>query len=359
MSPLRPTPRTRGAARRRISALRFAVAVLAVATALAGCGIRLETPAPTAPAPDLTEIVRSRSVDDALELAAGARAASTGASPEVQQVLARVADFSDQHAVELGGTYDSGLATPTPSTSTPAAEPTAVPDATQVLALLTTADQTAAADAADVPGGALARLLASIAASRADLVAQLAPALGVPATDAGSPAASPPVAAPADGATAGSPTPTAGSASPATPQPADVPTTDRIAIVAAEDQAGYGYEVLAAKLDDPSRAAARAAAAVHRARAETWAQAWALDGTTSDPRRTTYALPAGLDDPATALALAQSLEMGLTTTYASAVADSARASRPELIAALLAASSDAAAWGAPALAFPGLPERAG
>ncbi|NMM17809.1 MAG: DUF4439 domain-containing protein, partial [Cellulomonas sp.] len=110
---------------------------------------------------------------------------------------------------------------------------------------------------------------------------------------------------------------------------------------------------------EPRRVAARAAAAVHRTRAETWALVWALDATTSDPRRATYALPAGLDDPATALALAQSLAMGLTTTYATAVADSARASRPELIASLLAASSDAAAWGAPAVAFPGLPERAG
>ncbi|PVU81848.1 hypothetical protein DDP54_01095, partial [Cellulomonas sp. WB94] len=241
-----------------------------------------------------------------------------------------------------------------PSASTPPpAEPTSVPDAGQVLALLATADRTAAADAADVPGGSLARLLASIAASRAGLEAQLAAALGVPAPDAGSPA----VATPADAATPGSPTSTAGAPSPAAPQPADVPSTDRIGIVAAEDQAGYGYEVLAAKLDDPSRSAARAAAAVHRARAETWAQAWALDGTTSDPRRATYALPAGLDDPATALALAQSLEVGLTTTYASAVADSARASRPELVAALLAASADAAAWGAPTTAFPGLPER--
>ncbi|HEX7805802.1 MAG TPA: hypothetical protein VF413_06540, partial [Cellulomonas sp.] len=167
MSLLRPTPRSRGAARHRIPALRLAVAALAVATALAGCGIRLETPAPTVPAPDATEIVRSRTVDDALELAAGARAASTSSSAEVQAVLARVADFSAQHAVELGGTYDSGLTTPPPTTATPTAPPTAVPNAAQVLTLLAAADRAAAAGAADVPGGALARLLASIAASRA------------------------------------------------------------------------------------------------------------------------------------------------------------------------------------------------
>ncbi|HEX5333631.1 MAG TPA: DUF4439 domain-containing protein [Cellulomonas sp.] len=358
MSLLRPTPRTRGAARRQIPALRLAVAALAVATALAGCDIRLETPAPTAPAPDATETVRSRTVDDALELAAGARAASTSASAEVQAVLAQVADFSAQHAVELGGTYDSGLATPSPSTSTPAAEPTALPDASQVLTLLATADRTAAADAADVPGGALARLLASIAASRAGLVARLAAALGVAAPVAGPAVASPSASAsaPTDSATA---TPTAGAPGTATPHPADVPTADRTGIVAAEDQAGYGFEVLAAKLDDPSRSSARAAAAAHRARAEAWATEWALDGTATDPRRATYALPAGLDDPATARALAQTLELGLTTTYASAVADSARASRPELIAALLVADADAAAWGVPTTAFPGLPERVG
>jgi hypothetical protein len=356
MNPLRPTPRTRGDARRRIPVLRLAVAVLAVTTALAGCGIRLETPAPTAPAPDATEIIRSRTVDDALELAAGARAASTAASAAVQAVLDRVADYSDQHAAELGGAYDSGLATPTPGASTsPTADPTAAPDAGQVLALLATAAVRSAVDAADVPGGALARLLASIAASRARLVAQLAAALGVAAPDAGSPAA----ASPTDGATAATPTPAASSSSPEAARPADVPTVDRTGIVAAEDQAGYGFEVLAAKLDDPSRSAARVTAAAHRARAESWAQAWVLDGTTSDPRRATYALPAGLDDPATALALAQSLEVGLTTTYARVVAHTARGSRPEIIAALLAADADAAAWGAPATAFPGLPERVG
>src|SRR5659263_452359 len=288
MSLLRPTPRVRGAARRRPRALRLVVAVLAVTTALAGCGIRLETPAPTAPAPDATEIVRSRSVDDALELAAGARAAGTAANAVVLAVLAQVADFSDQHAVELGGVYDSGLATPTPGTPTPTAGSTSAPDPGQVLALLATADRTAAADAGVVADGELARLLASIAASRARLVAHLA-----------------------------------------------------------------------AKLDDPSRSAARTTAVTHRARAESWAQAWGLDGTTSDPRRATYALPAGLDDPATALALAlaQSLEVGLTATYASVVADTAPGSRPEVIAALLTADADAAAWGAPATAFPGLPER--
>ena len=357
MNPLRPTPRTRGDARRRIPVLRLAVAVLAVTTALAGCGIRLETPAPTAPAPDATEIIRSRTVDDARELAAGARAASTAANAAVQAVLARVADYSDQHAVELGGAYDSGLATPTPGASTtPTADPTAAPDAGHVLALLATADRTAATDAAHVPGGALARLLASIAASRARLVAQLAVALGVAAPAAGSPA----VTSPTDGATAAAtPTPAVSSSSQDAARPADVPTADRTGIVAAEDQAGYGFEVLAAKLDDPSRSAARVTAAAHRARAASWAQAWALDGTTSDPRRATYALPAGLDDPATALALAQRVEVGLTTTYASVVANTARGSRPEIIAALLAADADAAAWGAPATAFPGLPERVG
>lgn len=356
MSLLRPTPRVRGAARRRPRALRLVVAVLAVTTALAGCGIRLETPAPTAPAPDATEIVRSRSVDDALELAAGARAAGTAANAVVLAVLAQVADFSDQHAVELGGVYDSGLATPTPGTPTPTAGSTSAPDPGQVLALLATADRTAAADAGVVADGELARLLASIAASRARLVAQLAAALGVAAPAAEATAAE----SPTDGATpSATPAPAVSSPSPDAPRPADVPAADRVGVVAAEDQAGYGFEVLAAKLDDPSRSAARTTAVTHRARAESWAQAWRLDGTTSDPRRATYALPAGLDDPATALALAQSLEVGLTATYASVVADAAPGSRPEIIAALLTADADTAAWGAPATAFPGLPERVG
>jgi hypothetical protein len=350
----------RGVARRRRPALRLVVAVVAVTTALAGCGIRLETPAPTVPAPDATEIVRSRSVDDALELAAGARAVGTAADAAVVDVLARVADFSDQHAVELGGVYDSGLPTPTPRTTTAAADSTPAPGAPDpggVLALLAAADRTAAADAADVPDGELARVLASIAASRARLVTQLAGALGVAVPTPETPTVETPAA---DGApTTATPAPAVSSPSPATPRPADVSATARMGVVAAEDQAGYGFEVLAAKLDDPSRSAARTAAAAHRARAEVWAQAWALDGTTSDPRRATYALPAGLDDPATALALAQSLEVALTTTYASVLADAPPDSRPEIIAALLTADADAAAWGAPATAFPGLPERVG
>ena len=69
------------------------------------------------------------------------------------------------------------------------------------------------------------------------------------------------------------------------------------------DEAGYGFEVIAAKLSAEQRATAEAAAAAHRARSEDWAAAAGIDGTAQDPRRASYTLPAGLDDPAVATAL--------------------------------------------------------
>jgi hypothetical protein len=342
MSLLRTTPRPRAGVPRPNRALRCAIAVIARALALAGCGLRLQTPPPTAPSPDAREVVRGRSVDDALALTRSARLATTS-NLAVVDVLTRVADFSDQHAAELGGVYDSGLATPTAHGATPAAGPTpAATDPGQVLALLAATTRTAGDDADTVSDGELARLLASIAASRARLADELAAALGVTV---------PAVAAP-------TPHPTA-SASGSASGSAGVRASTQAAVVAAEDQAGYGFEVIAAKLADPHRSAARTAAAEHRARAEHWAQVWGIDGTGSDPRRASYALPTGLDDPATTLARAQSLDAALITVYASAVADAGPGARTDLIAALVAADSEAATWGAPPTAFPGLPERLG
>jgi hypothetical protein len=357
MSLLRATPRLADGLR-PTRALRLAVAVVAATLVLAGCGLRLETPPPMAPSPDAREVARSRSVDDAREVARSARGAMTTSNAAVAEVLTRVAAFSDEHAAELGGVYDSGLATPAPHEATTAATPTSgAADPHQVLALLATTALTASSDAATVTDGELARLLASIAAARARLAGQLAGALGVPV-----PTPTPTVAGVA--ATV-APTPDHATASASSsPQPTTSPTAEvrastRAGVVSAEDQAGYGFEVIAAKLGDQYRSAAVAAAAQHRARAGRWAQVWGIDGTASDPRRASYALPAGLDAQATALALAQRFEVSLTTVYASAVADAGPGRRGDLIAALLTADSDAATWGVPATAFPGLPERAG
>lgn len=359
MSLLRATPHLADRPRPP-RALGLAVAVVAAALALAGCGLRLQTPPPAAPSPDAREVVRSRSVDDALDLARSARALMTTSAPAVADVLTRVSAFSDQHAAELGGVYDPGLVTPTSPDATAGPTPTAsVRDPHELLALLTTTARTAQTDAATVSDGELARLLASVAASRARLAGQLAGALGVAVP------AVVPTRAPAGGATTGAATPhSATPSASALPRPGASPAVDvrastRAAVVSGEDQAGYGFEVIAAKLGDPHRSAAIAAAAEHRAKGEHWAQVWSIDATTADPRRASYALPTGLDDPATALVLAQRLEVSLTTVYASAVADAGPGGRTDLIAGLLAADSEAASWGVPAMAFPGLPERAG
>ena len=124
------------------------------------------------------------------------------------------------------------------------------------------------------------------------------------------------------------------------------------------DEAGYGFEVIAAKLAGDQRSAARATAAAHRARSEDWAAAAGIDGSAQDPRRAAYSLPAGLDDPTVSSTLARTLETAVADAYANAVAQADPGNRSELIAGLRRATADAAVWGATHVPFPGLPERA-
>ena len=124
------------------------------------------------------------------------------------------------------------------------------------------------------------------------------------------------------------------------------------------DEAGYGFEVIAAKLSAEQRATAVSAAASHRARSEDWAAAAGIDGTAQDPRRASYTLPAGLDDPTVATALGRTLETAVADAYANAVAQAGPGSRAPLIDGLRRATVDAAIWGATPVPFPGLPERA-
>ena len=335
----RPDPASpRDLARPLARALAAAVMVLT----LAACGLRAETPPPTEPSPDAVEQVRARTVADSLALAQAAAAAALlpdGAAEPVAPVLADVSAFSEQHADQLGGVYVSGLPAPTGSpTSSPTTAAATVGD---VLVELATATRTALTDADAVPDGPLARLVASIATSRGELATRLARAAGAEV-----PSLVPDEAPPVD------PTPSPSAS-------VDGLGTDELATLAlVHDQAGYGFEVIAAKLPGGQRSAASAAAATHRARSEAWAGAAGIDGSAQDPRRASYTLPSGLDDPAVATTLARTLETSVADAYANAVGEAPPGTRATLIDGLRAATDAAAAWGATPVPFPGLPERA-
>lgn len=334
MTAMRPVPRPRSTIRARGAGLRLVVGVLAGVLLLTGCDLRLETPAPQEPAPDAIEIVRRRAVEDAAVLAAAARSAATEPDVAADATLARTLDqvvtFSGRHSEQLGGVYDSGIE----PTATPTATPTTVTAApADVLTLLSVTALTARADADTVGTGEMARLLASVATSRAVLAGVLAAALGVE-------------------------DPTEPATATVAPEIGAVDPSVLSAIVVAEDEAGYAFEVIAAKLSDAQRAAALDAAAGHRARAQEWAEAVGLDGTSSDPRRAAYALPSGLDDPAVAVGLARTVQAGLATSYASLVAAGAAGTRAAAVHGLQAAADGSLVWGAEPTAFPGLPEQA-
>lgn len=335
MTATRCAPAARPAVSRRSAARRAMVAALAAMLLLAGCGLRLETPAPQAPQPDAAELARARSVDDATMLADHARLAALGPAADdqaVSQVLGSVAAFSELHSEQLGGVYDSGLEPDSGAETASSAPPIVTPR--DVLALLGVTSLTARADADSAASGAFARLLASVSTARAELAVRLAAALGVDAPAGVEPAFDP---APAPGA---------------------VDLTVLSALVLAEDEAGYAFEVIAAKLADAQRAEAQARAVQHRSRAQVWADVSGLVSSGSDPRRTAYALPSGLDDPALAVELARDIEQSLAAAYANLVAEAAPGTRASAVDALRQATADAAVWGVEPTAFPGLPEQA-
>ncbi len=346
----RPHRLPRPAATTRSARVVAAVLALVVgAAALSGCGLRRETPVPAEPSPDAVETARREAVDDALALDAAARAAATTtADAGVTDLLGQVSSASLRHVEQLGGAYDSGLDDATPTAPASPVAPVASP--ADVLAELGASSATARAGAVSVPDGPLARLLTSVSTSRALLATSLAGALGV-AAPAGAEAA----ALPAE--TADPTPPPQGSPEP-DPTTAALPDDALAALALAEDQAGYGLEVAAARLSGAARDAAIAAAARHRDQAQTWAVAAQAADTAQDPRRVAYALPAGASDSASATALARQIETTLTGTYTDAVATAGTDERPTLITLAREAALASLAWGATPTAFPGAAEQA-
>ncbi|WP_147793851.1 DUF4439 domain-containing protein [Cellulomonas sp. Y8] len=374
--PSRPAPHPAPARSRRARAL-AGVLALGTAALLAGCGLRLETDPPAEPVPDATEQVRRDAVDDALALATAAEAATAGTDEGVAAVLGLVASTSEVQVEALGGVYESGLAedpdatpSPTPSATDPAATPA------DVLALLGGAASEARADARATDDPGLARLLASVAASRAQLADRLAAALGAeaPAVDA-EPEGGFTAGGSADGSGSGDGSaalPSASASGSATPAPsptatgpadalgADLDRADALALVLAEDQAGYGFEVVAARLSDDARAQARSAAAAHRAAATAWAEAVGVAGTAEDPRRVAYELGGDLSSAEAVRTFAAGLLTDLAAVHADAVLDTgaSTADRTAAVDGLRTSAVEALSWGATPTALPGLPAAA-
>lgn len=335
--------------------------VLTCAIILSGCGVRLESPPPTEPVPDATEVLRRTAVADALLVAdqADAAAEAEGVEPDVAAELVLISEAANLQAQQLGGEYDSGLgdivtelSEASPSATAPDQTPRAV-----VTSLRDAATRTrAAADQTQV--GELGRLLGSISAAQTRYAQDLAELTGakgpeLPSTQIPGPTGS--GTEPSDAEDASAAPASATSETDPLVAPTGLSAEELQALVLAEDSAAYALEVRAAQADGDVRTRAYDRSRVHRARAQSWAVVAGIDGTEQDPRRVAYALP----DPETATPdLARSLEEDLTQNYATLVGVAGSGTRAILVSLLTDTTLASARWGAPAVPFPGLPERA-
>jgi len=375
--------------------------VLALVT-ITGCGIRLESAAPQALVPDSDEISRQAAVADALlvQEEAGATLTTVEQGSPVAVVLTDIELLAGEHVEALGGEYVSGLgdeptdaatavpqdptdgqtelppesvtddqgtidpliaASPAeadgtagtdgpegtdgtdPGAGAPAGGSTTDPPSVERLVLLLTQSADRSRAALGTPKDpALARLFASVAAAHLDQARTLAATAGieVPATESFT------------------------TVMPST-LPKNLVAADLSTLVQAEDSAGFAYEAMAARLTADDRATARSRAAVHRARAQTWAELASLDATATDPRAVAYDLPDAADgSPAltsreTMAALAATMESSLADSYGTFVGQVDAEARASMLDLLVDSHTAARAWGAPAVAFPGMPELAG
>jgi hypothetical protein len=353
---------------------------------LSGCGLRWETEPPAEPVPDAAEDARRTAVDDALALAEAAQAAAAGGGEPVAAVLTLLVDAASTQVDALGGVYDSGLPDlePDPDAPSPTATTAPAPTPAVVLEQLGAAASTARADALGAEDPGLARLLASVATSRAQLTDRLATALGVeaPAVDAepeadwtsggaadgsgsGDGSATSPAATPSEAATptgspgAGGATPGADGAAPGDDAVGtDLDRPNLLALTLAEDQAGFGFEVAAARLSDDARSLARDAAARHRATAATWATAAGVSGTADDPRRVSYELDGDVSSAEAVRAFCAGLLSDLAAVHADAVlvTDAGTADRAAAVDGLRTSAVEALRWGGTPTPLPGLPD---
>lgn len=345
---------------------RVAVALLAAATlTLTGCGARLASPPPPLPTADADETARQEAASRSTALAAQADAAlaTLPADPgdgAVAAALRGVADDSRAHAEELGGVWAppgwasaTTTAVATPST-TSAADGPAVPGAdasapsthetssaaepATVLENLGDASARTCQDATVVDRADLARLLASVCLAQDELARVLAGAAGL----------DPP--APGTQESAG------GTGEHRTELLAVLAQdTDALSLARSLDAAGYALEVAAARAAGPERDTLAARARTARADAQALLVARDAVASPTDPRRAAYDLPdvdGALPDAGT---LAATTEADVLAAWTAAFGDAPPTARPGVLAEMVEAAAQAAAWGAPASDFPGLP----
>ena len=272
MSPLPSAPVTSPDAwpvrRRRARAFRTAAPALVLAAVVlltSGCDLRLETPPPPQLVPDAVETARQRTVADSVALGVLADHASVDSEEAVSALLVDVATAADLHVTALGGVYVPAptdpevAATPSPTLSPgPASAEGADPG--DVLALLRETAASARADAAAVPDGQLARVLASVSAARTALADALARA-GVPDVPGALPET--PTAPPPDDEDPTGGSGLTGRAVPTVPEtlPPGMGTGTTGLVVQSEDGLAVAWEVLGARVPElRDTAAARAAA---------------------------------------------------------------------------------------------------
>lgn len=345
------------------------ISTLLTLLVLTGCGLRLDGPTPAEPVPDADEVSRQAMVADASAIRGGAEQALALAATDSAEAtaLTQVIAFSDLHTAALGGVYSSGIdhgndstgdgagdlgqtelepgsvpsgdgVTPAPPAPSPEPPP---PSSAQVVSLLTQAAARARGSLITPTDPLLARLYASIAASQLDSARDLAARAGVDFV-----------------------LPEAFTTQMPTTLPLNLAASDLTTVVRSEDAAGFAYEVMAPHLSDDARALAIDRAQVHRARAQAWAELASLDGTASDPRQVAYTLPAAADGGSalasteTMSALAAQLEDTLATTYATLTGQVDAENRAAMADLLVDSRTAARTWGAPLVAFPGMPEQA-
>jgi len=355
--------------------------VVALAT-VAGCGIRLESPAPAALVPDADEISRQAAVADVLLVGSEARLAVPTVDPAspVVDLLEEIDASATAQAEALGGEYVSGVegdgddpagvsshdaadgqtalapgsvtddeGTIDPSVAaSPTDEPSGsattdpAPSVPRLLTVLTQSADRTRASIGTPRDPALARLYASVATSHLDQARSLAALSGLDA-----------------------PAPESFTTTLPTALPKNLSAADLVTVVRSEDAAGYAYEVMAARLADGERTAARDRAAAHRERAQGWAALASLDGAATDPREVAYDLGTVADGTPTLasrdsmVTRAAEIEADLADAYATFVGQVDADARSSMLDLLADAHLASRSWGAPASTFPGMPELAG
>ena len=240
-----------------------------LAAVLAGCGVRLDGPAPTAPEPDSQEQIRQQAARAAADIYAAAQSARDAAEEDdVRDVLLAVEQAATAHHHALGGVWEpwpgagpEAATYPGEDLPPPSPAPAATPrDVLKLLGSAASGAHTAALDQVGLQEGGSAVLLGSIAISTSYLAADLADSLG-----------------------------TSASSLPAEPLPPPAPGSVDPDTSRAVDGARYALEVVAARSSGPQRdgAAGRAgelAAVADAVRPENDIRQVAYDitGTTTD-----------------------------------------------------------------------------